>query len=337
MAFEYCEEEVSGRWVSACPTSIEMELQNLQFSEVAAAYLGTGSPAAIERIGQPVAGKKHGGARWREPWKVDRHGNVIHSLSLEGNYASRHDAFKDEMERLMRWAGYKCSTEVYGLFAGLIEQGPHAAEMATAKKRQGLVPDFAVGEMGLAELKFIGANPSHYPATRAASRGGEYVSPVVRKAELTDGGLQAVYEKKLRKVDGPEGKVLARLKDYGHIRGWVVGAHGEMSDDLLGHIKVMAEAKLGAPLKTAPGEASVAMEFLRRRMGLAAVKAQANYLLDGLRWAGPSGEDAYRRRKERRVEDDLLRRAEEAQYFARYHKDHAHQGPRPGEGGPGGH
>ena len=163
------------------------------------------------------------------------------------------------------------------------------------------------------------------------------MSPVVRKAELTDGGLQAVYEKKLRKVDGPEGKVLARLKDYGPIRGWVVGAYGEMSDDLLGHIKVMAEAKLGAPLKTAPGEASVAVEFLRRRMGLAAVKAQANYLLDGLRWAGPSGEDAYRRRKERRVEDDLLRRAEEAQYFARYHKDHAHQGPRPGEGGPGGH
>ena len=44
-----------------------------------------------------------------------------------------------------------------------------------------------------------------------------------------------------------------------------------------------------------------------------------------------------RRREERRVEDELLRRAEEAQYFARYHKDHAHQGPRPGEGGPGGH
>ena len=93
-----------------------------------------------------------------------------------------------------------------------------------------------------------------------------------------------------------------------------MGAYGEMSDDLLGHIKVMAEAKLGAPLKTAPGEASVAMEFLRRRMGLAAVKAQANYLLDGLRWAGLSGADDYGRRKERRVEDDLLRRAEEAQY-----------------------
>ena len=77
------------------------------------------------------------------------------------------------------------------------------------------------------------------------------------------------------------------------------------------------------------------MEFLRRRMGLAAVKAQANYLLDGLRWAGLSGADDYGRRKERRVEDDLLRRAEEAQYYARHHRSHAHQGPRPGEGGPG--
>ena len=110
-----------------------------------------------------------------------------------------------------------------------------------------------------------------------------------------------------------------------------------MSDDLLGHIKVMAEAKVNAPLKTAPGEASVAMEFLRRRMGLAAVKAQADFLLDGLRWAGPSGGGAYDRRKERGVENEVHRREEEAQYRARFHKTHAHQGPRPGEGGPSGH
>ena len=114
-----------------------------------------------------------------------------------------------------------------------------------------------------AELKFIGAIPTFYPSTRLASyRGGGHITPVMRRVRYypKEGGIQAEYEAKARSVDGPLGLVQLRLKALGKVKGWVVGAYGEMSDDLLDHVKGMAESKLKVPLASAPGAASVVVE-----------------------------------------------------------------------------
>ena len=211
--------------------------------------------------------------------------------------------------------------------------------MATKRKRQALVPDFQVGGSGLAELKFIGATPTFYPSPRLARyRGGGYVAPVMRRVLYypREGGIQAEYEAKAKTVDGPLGLVQLRLKALGRVQGWVVGAYGEMSDDLLSLVKVLAESKLKVPLASAPGAASVVVEYVRDRMGMAAVKAQADFLLSGLRWCGPGGAAAYAARRELKAAVLEGRAEMRAQYFATFVGHQPFAQPRPGEGGPGG-
>jgi hypothetical protein len=335
MAYEYCCPETSGRWAKMVPTSPERWLDNRQFSEVSAKHMGLPSPAAMEQLGQGIAGKlrrPRAGEVGPQSWEVDAYGDVVHSLSIEDNYTQRHDGFKWELERLMRWADVQCNTEVYGLFAALVAQGPHEAKVATKRKRQALVPDFQVGGSGLAELKFIGAIPTFYPSPRLAQyRGGGYVTPVMRRVLYypREGGIQAEYEAKAKSVDGPLGLVQRRLQALGKVQGWVVGAYGELSDDLLGLVKVLAESKLKVPLAGAPGAASVVVEYVRDRMGMAAVKAQADFLLSGLRWCGPGGAAAYAARRDQKAAVLEGQAEMRAQYFATFVGHQLFSQPRP--------
>jgi len=342
MALECCCSKSSMQWVAALPTGPELTMSNVQFVEIAARSLGLPSPAAVERLGQTIAGKRH--VRQGEPqeqWVVDAYGDHISSVSLAKGFEDRHDVFKWELAHMMRWADMQCEVEVYGVFAGLIAQGPHAALVATygKRKRQGLVPDFQIRGRGLAELKFIGATPSHYPA-RMDMKTKIRVPPVDKRA----GEFQKLYEDKARSVDGPEGKVLARLKGFGPITGFVVGAYGEFSEDLLEFVKILAASKIKMQLKDAQAAASVVVSHIRRRLGVVALKANADFLMDGLRWSGVSGAEAYKTRKARRWEDQEGRKEIQAEYYCTFHRSHAHMGaggacdwgPRPGEGGPGG-
>ena len=148
--------------------------------------------------------------------------------------------------------------------------------------------------------------------------------------------MQAEYEAKAKSVDGPLGLVQLRLRALGKVQGWVVGAYGEMSDDLLSLVKVLAESKLKVPLASAPGAASVVVEYVRDRMGMAAVKAQADFLLGGLRWCGPGGAAAYAARRELKAAVLEGRAEMRAQDFATFVGHQPFAQPRPGEGGPGG-
>ena len=78
----------------------------------------------------------------------------------------------------------------------------------------------------------------------------------------------------------------------------VVGAYGEFSKDLKLLLRQLAEAKVGASSTDSPIAYGEALQYLRRVVSTAAARAHTDLLLNGLRWCGLGGGEAYRRRKE---------------------------------------
>ena len=90
------------------------------------------------------------------------------------------------------------------------------------------------------------------------------------------------------------------------MKGLVAGAYGEFSTDLNALVKDMPRLKLGVELDQDRAGVAVVMGLVRTKLGVAAVRAQAGLLLDGLRWVGPGGAAAYANRKEARQADERL-------------------------------
>ena len=70
------------------------------------------------------------------------------------------------------------------------------------------------------------------------------------------------------------------MHSLGRVRGLVVGAFGECSPDLLHLMDRMAKARLGGSLNGPGG--SGAVTYVRKRVGVAAVRAQADLILAGV-------------------------------------------------------
>ena len=284
-ALEECDVKASALPFAALPTPGQC-ITNLQYAEGAAKYLGVDSPLCVGRVGQSIAGKKHRNSG--APWEVDRYGNNIFSVPLEDQYRTRHDGVKLVIPRVARWAGVRCIVEVYGHFAGLLSQDALEA-LDTNRKRQGLVPDFLLqGQVtGIAELKMISSVPSHYP--RKIRGPNQDVRPVDVKAN----SLQEEYEAKLWDAD-PTGRAVARLQDHGPVRALVVGAFAR----------------------------SVAIPWVRRQIAVAAMKRQADALINGLAFCGPGGAEAYARRDTAQWKDKAARAQMEAADYAAMHRKH---------------
>ena len=137
--------------------------------------------------------------------------------------------------------GVRAKTEVYGLFAAVLPQNARTTiGQWPLRKRQGLVPDFAIalpveGQSQsdaadeLFELKTLHYGHTTYPDAAADSRGGA----VIRRAD----GLPARAAAKARQLDaqfcgtqeGDTGPVARRLDAFGPFRGVVVGHWAEGS------------------------------------------------------------------------------------------------------------
>ena len=121
------------------------------------------------------------------------------------------------------------------------------------------------------------------------------------------------------------------------MRPLVVGGYAEFGKELHAFMRSVVEAKLRREAGEAPAAFAVGISKLRRWLGVAAMRAQAEMILKGLRYAGPGGREAYARRGVARVARVGERRALEAEFFTRFHRNHHHVGggpPRAGEGGP---
>ena len=262
------------------------------------------SPACTGLVGETVKGSR----------KVDKYGDNIQATALPGDHwRQRHDMIKHVLYRLCLWAGLPCELEVFNLFSRHIQQAG-LSRIDKARDRQGMVPDFKIslsigGEVRqvLHELKVISSNQSRYKLTweergvdrRAGQLHQEYVTKA-RKADQEYGGV----------VQGTVGAVERKLQTFPQVEGLVFGNWGEVSQATHQLVEALAtiRARIGDPqarsrrgtLLTEQGVKSLAVGYIRRNLGIVAIKAQCLSLLGRIDELGPGAvaDQGSRRRAE---------------------------------------
>ena len=121
--------------------------------------------------------------------------------------------------------------------------------------------------------------------------------------------------------EGVKGPVESKLEEYGDLLCLVVGAFGEVSEDLHYLINTMAEARvqksqLQAGQVSGESELGTVVGEYRRLVSVASVKAQSECLLSRLNQKGEGQEAADRRRKQVVWGEEKLRRQLLAQKIA---------------------
>ena len=185
--------------------------------------------------------------------------------------------------------------------------------MERGRKVQSIVPDMRISipEEGnfvprLHELKIISSSKTRYAprrqgqeATRAVDkRASELHNEYVLKARNTDHQYCGT-------APGTTGPVETKLGTLGEVKGVVVGAFGEGSDDLhsLIHHLAISRVRVAGPQKgrrgqvrTEEAELALTTAFLRRTLSVVGVRAQARLLLGRLEVIGPRAAAAAGRR-----------------------------------------
>ena len=105
----------------------------------------------------------------------------------------------------------------------------------------------------------------------------------------------------------PTGRAVARLQGHGPVRALVVGAFGEFSEDLHTLITDLVQAKIPGTPEDTRAARSVAIPWVRRQIAVAAMKRQADTLINGLAFCGPGGAEAYARRDTAQWKDKAAR------------------------------
>ena len=307
-------DKISSSWLLALPGP-DSTLSNAEFSEASATSLCMASPGCMGRVGDTVKGRK----------KIDKYGDTVQATSLPGDHwRQRHDQLKMVLYRLCVWAGLPCEVEVFNLFARHIPQDG-LARIENNRDRQGMVPDFKITlTMGgqsrqvLHELKCISSSQSRYRPSwkergvdrRAGELHDEYVDKA-RKADQVHGGVQP------GQVGGVENKLLSFPK----VEGIVFGNWGEASEATHSLVEALAtsRAKVAEPQARKKGKSlseegvkSLAVGFIRRRLGVAAVKAQCHSLLGRLDGLGPGAVPAADRRRRAKEQERLWARERRA-------------------------
>jgi hypothetical protein len=315
-------------WVTAWPTR-DAYLSNPEFGEIVAAYFGLPSPACRPLVGQIIG---------RSRQTLDPHGLRLTTATLPGDgWRTQHDVLKWRISEDAKEMGVRCRTEVYGLFAAVIPQaGRLLASGLPARKRQGLVPDFAFTlaldgperEL-LFELKTLHAGPSTY------GHSAHRCEAVARRARA----LPAEYAAKARHVDqqfcgtapGSVGPVEAKLRTYDPVRGLVFGAWGEASPDVERLLTAFSRAGAAHHWRTmqvaTPGSAQGVLAWLlRRRWGMTAMREAARLKLERLEFVGRGAANAADRRDTASVSNAAAARRAACSFW---------RGPRLPSGGRG--
>ena len=295
-------DKLSSAWLQALPGP-DTSMSSAEFSEAAAAALCLPSPACMERLGQVIRGRQ----------VVDVFGETVSSTITTGDhYRKRHDAFKMRLFQLCQWAGLETEVEIFNLFAASIPQ-EGLSRMERGRKVQSIVPDMRISipEEGnfvprLHELKIISSSKTRYNPHR---QGQEAMRAVEKRANE----LNNEYIMKARNTDrlycgiaqGTTGPVETKLGTLGEVKGVVVGAFGEGSDDLhsLIHHLAVSRVRVAGPqkgrrgqMRTEEAELALTTSFLRRTLSVAGVRAQARLLLGRLEVIGPRATAAASRR-----------------------------------------
>ena len=301
-------DKISSSWILALPGP-DSSLSNTEFSEAAATNLILPSPACTGRVGETVRGRR----------KVDLYGDNIQATSLTGDHwRQRHDQLKHVLGRLCTWSAVPCELEVFNLFSRCLPQ-QGLARIDRARDRQSMVPDMkitltqgGVSAPVLHELKVISSSQSRYKPSwkkrgvdkRSEDLHDEYLKKA-RKADQEHGGTQP----------GQTGRVETKLLSFPRVEGVVFGNWGEASEATHRLVDAMATSrakvadpqarKKGGKVMSEEGVKSLAVGFIRRRLGVAAIKAQCHSLLGRLEGMGPGAVSSANRRR-RAAEQERL-------------------------------
>ena len=182
-----------------------------------------------------------------------------------------------------------------------------------ARQRQALVPDMrikmpdheeGVSRFVLHELKCISASKTRYRPTMGK-----------RAVDIRSNQLQKEYLDKARAADrvsgvviqGEVGRVEAKLISLGTVRGIVCGNWGEVSEDTHALISALANSRVRVAgpsmgkrgrMRGEEAERAMIVGYIRRKVGVATIRAQCMSLLGRLEVLGPGSTAAANRRRE---------------------------------------
>ena len=306
-------DKLTTSWLQCLPGPDGLESQ--AFSEALALILCMPNPGCQDRVCAPV-GKS----------TVDPFGDRIMSEILPGDHwRTRHDRIKMTIHSLCILARVPVTAEVWGLFSHLIP-AEALTRMERGRKRQALVPDFRLElpypdgtKTQLAELKVISCCKSWYTP-------GSEVRGTDKRAQQLPGD----YRRKARRVDqdvlgvdkAVRGPAERRLEEYGDLLGLCFGAWGEASEgvhQLVQHLAESRVASLGLQRGRPAGneELGLCVGQIRRRLSMAAIKAQVNCLLSKLHQVGPGNKQLAQKRVWALREDQRMSSERKAQWISR--------------------
>ena len=316
-------DKLSQGWLLAMPGP--EGFSHAEFGETVARLLCLPSPCCQPKVGVALG---------QRGLRIDDFGDNLMSVSnIPGDsFRIRHDKVKTVLNGFCLANNIRAECEVFGLFRDLIPTVAldEDANLQRGQGRQGLLPDFRLEfpsplgqpEHRLAELKIIGAVKTWYPRKGNCARRKKGVER--RKDEL-----QEEYRKPLAALDrmyhgtqgGEVGPLVRRLQGYGQLQGLVVGAFQEASKDLHALLDTLADSKLRA-MGLARGregteqERAIILAGLRRKLSMAAAKANSACLLDRVSRVGEEHRQAAKRRAWAKSEEERLQEERRAYWHA---------------------
>ena len=282
------------QFVGSMPVEARTTTSNEVFHTAFQIYMGVTCRAVTHMVGSMVANSNA---------PCDPYGDVMASSQRGTLPRTRHDTILSCIRQLAKEAKMRISTEVQGLFSGVIQQvddegdeanTDHICECRRAnRRRKGLVPDVKYHPINasaptLMDVKTMSCCKSHYgnvgPERKAvAKREREFDADYKRKARAADIKYNACQ------ADSVTGPVREELGKYGRVLGLAIGCFGEVSTDVRYVVTEIARHRsfqyrsLGEPNPQAAEQ--VAKRHARKVLGIEAVRTYAIMIIEGTRLA----------------------------------------------------
>ena len=284
-------DEFSRAFLTALP-SCDMTCTDAEFREMFAHLFGAPAPSCAPVVHQPL----HCGVA-RGNGCVDQHGDNILNSTMEGGMPTklRHNPLVEAIAFAALEAGGVVRTEDRRLFASALPP--------TASHQSAIVPDIVIVLPGqptkVHELKTISLNRTWYGNDLdgpGAPRRARAVWPAyLRHARALDRKVGLATAANPANPSGPNlapGPVEQRLRAVAPISALVVGAWGEVSEDLrllVGNLASVGAARMAAQLGLPRDQATPwARQLLVQRIGFVATRGIAQHRLHGLMAVAPA-------------------------------------------------
>ena len=300
-------DRLSSQWVRSYPTA-SCELSDQEFPEVFCTYLGRESPVVRALAGWAIpCGRTERGTGRPIPCACDEYGFRLANAKLPGDDDTRcHDSIGRELFDIIQEARLRTSLQPSDLFTSIIPVG----YLVRAGRPRDIIPDAAIDvalpavvtargqRRGAArhprrllfDVKTIHVGCYHYYSAHAA----EEQSGAVRHREAEVWPDYVSHAQECDRHYYPAAGTTPfedRLRGHSETRGLVFGGYGEGSADVHDLLSVAADEIAArewrqAGARTLGEYRSCVIDRLRRRMGLASVRAMARHRLGRVPFIG---------------------------------------------------